>query len=108
MPTQGAGWTCDIVTSKGNQVNDEGDLMPVEKLELWRRDPVECVRELLGNPALKEYMKYAPERVYEDVEQTTRVFDEMWTGDWWWDTQVEIYRLKNKFKAYQVFRKNCQ
>ena len=42
--------------------------MPDEKLELWRRDPVECVKEVLGNPALKDHLKYAPERVYEDKE----------------------------------------
>ena len=69
--------------------------MPVEKLELWRRDPVDCVRELLGNPALKNHMKYAPERLYEDVEGKSRVFDEMWTANWWWDTQV-------KFSALQI------
>jgi len=51
--------------------------MPPEKLELWRQDPVECVKELLGNPALKNHMKYAPERVYEDVEGKNQVFDEM-------------------------------
>ena len=68
LPTQWAtGWTCDIVTSKGD-LNEAGEPLPSEKLELWRRDPVECVRELLGNPALKDYLKYAPERVYEDSE----------------------------------------
>jgi hypothetical protein len=41
--------------------------MPPEKLELWRRNP---------------------ERVYHDKEGKIRVYDEMWTGDWWWDTQV--------------------
>ena len=94
LPTQGAGWTCDVVTSKGNQLNDDGEPMPVVKLELWRRDPVDCVRELLGNPALKNHMKYAPERLYEDVEGKSRVFDEMWTVNWW-DTQV-------KFSALQI------
>jgi hypothetical protein len=88
LPTQGAGWTCDVVTSKGNQLNEEGEHLPAEKLELWRRDPVECVRELLGNPALKNYMKYAPERVYEDDEGNSRIYDEMWTASWWWETQV--------------------
>ena len=88
LPTQGAGWTCDVVTSKGNQLNEDGEPMPAEKLELWRRNPVECVRELLRNPALKNYMKYAPERVYEDDEGNSRVLDEMWTANWWWDTQV--------------------
>ncbi|KAF8808413.1 Zn-finger domain-containing protein [Phlegmacium glaucopus] len=66
LPTQGAGWTCDIITSNGNQLTDDGEPLPPEKLELWRRDPVECVKELLGNPALKNHMRYAPERVYED------------------------------------------
>ena len=90
LPTQGAGWTCNVITSKGNQVsNEDGEPLPDEKLELWRRDPVECVKELLGNPALKNHMKYAPEHVYEDVEGETRVFDEMWTVDWWWNTQVK-------------------
>ena len=88
LPTQGAGWTCDVVTSKENQLNEDGKPLPAEKLELWRQDPVECVRELLGNPTLKDHIKYAPEQVYEDDEMKSRVFDEMWTVDWWWDTQV--------------------
>ena len=53
-----------------------------------------CVRELLGNPGLKDYIKYAPERVFEDVEGKNRMFDEMWTANWWWDTQVNFNRLK--------------
>jgi Plavaka transposase len=61
LPTQAAGWTCDVVTSTGNQLSEDGEPLPDEKLELWRRDPVECIRELLGNPALKNHMKYAPE-----------------------------------------------
>ena len=28
----------------------------VEDLELWFHDPVECVRELLSNPAFKDYI----------------------------------------------------
>jgi Plavaka transposase len=75
-------------------VNEDGEPLPTEKLELWRRDPVDCVRELLGNPGLKNYMKYAPEQVYEDLEGNTRIFDEMWTANWWWDTQVNISFIK--------------
>ena len=25
-----------------------------------------------------------------DEESTNRVFYEMWTGDWWWNTQVKL------------------
>jgi hypothetical protein len=85
-------------------LNEDGDPLPAEKLELWRRNPVDCVKELLGNPALKNHMKYAPERVYEDMEGKTRIFDEMWTANWWWDTQV-IFIAGNNFEAYQVSEK---
>ena len=53
--------TCEIITSTGDQVDEDGEPMPAEKLELWRRDPVECVSELLGNLAFKDHLKYALE-----------------------------------------------
>lgn len=88
LPTQGTKWTCDIITSKGNQLNEDGAMMPAENLELWRRNPVDCIRELFGNPAFKKVMQYAPERHFADQETKIRVYDEMWTADWWWDMQV--------------------
>ena len=90
LPTQATGWTCDIVTSPGNQLTDEGELVPSERLELWRRDPVECLKELMGNPMFKDSLEYAPQKHFMDEEGTNRVYDEMWTGDWWWDTQVKL------------------
>lgn len=59
-----------------------------ETLQLWRRDPVECLRELIGNPAFRDQMRFAPERAYEDKDGKSRLYDETWTGDWWWETQV--------------------
>ena len=89
LPTQGATWTWDIITSEGDRRNEEGELMPPEKLELWRRDPIQCVRELMGNPMFKDVLKYAPEKAFLDPERKNcRIYDEMWSADWWWDTQV--------------------
>jgi hypothetical protein len=62
----------------------------IEELELWRRDPVKCVEELIGNPAFQEMMRFSPERVYRDANCTIRVYDEAWTGDLWWNIQVRI------------------
>ena len=59
-----------------------------EELELWMRDPVACIQELIGNPAFNGSMAYAPEKVYVDQEGRERRYDEMWSGDWWWKTQV--------------------
>jgi len=57
-------------------------------VELWHRNPVECVQELIGNPDFKQYMKYAPYRLYENDDGTNQCWDEMATGSWWWDIQV--------------------
>jgi hypothetical protein len=74
----------------------EGDLMdenknPLkEQHEVWYRDPVECIAELLSNPTFNSSIKYRPERVYSDKARKTRVYDEMWTADWWWKVQVSL------------------
>ena len=64
-----------------------------EYVEVWRRDPVDCVGGLMGNPAFKDYMSYIAERVYLDKRGEVRIFDEMWTADWWWNTQVSLFDL---------------
>ncbi|KAJ7100312.1 Zn-finger domain-containing protein [Mycena crocata] len=90
LPT-GPGWKCEIVTAAGNKL-DENDEMMKEDLELWKRDPVECIKELMGNPAFLDYMAYVPERVYgnESGPDSSRIFDEMWTANWWWELQKKL------------------
>jgi Plavaka transposase len=86
---------CDIVTITGDIVDENGVRME-ESVEVWRRDPVECVKELMGNPAFKDHMSYVAERVYLDKGGTVRIFDEMWTADWWWNTQVSLSNIYYK------------
>ncbi|KAG1890779.1 hypothetical protein F4604DRAFT_1913578 [Suillus subluteus] len=86
---KGPGWMCDIMTSTGDRVDRSQEFL-TERHELWRWDPVECVHELVGNPAFKEYLAYLPEKVYADPEGKTQVYDEMWTGDWWWNMQERL------------------
>lgn len=61
-----------------------------EDAEIWLRDPVECVRELLGNAAFEGHAVFRPERHFTPDDRSQRVYSEMWTGDWWWDTQVTL------------------
>jgi hypothetical protein len=75
------------VKVEGDRVGDGGEMLS-EDLELWMRDPVECVKELVRNPAFKDLMSFVPDRVYADENGTNRIYDEMWTVDWWWKTQV--------------------
>jgi hypothetical protein len=83
---------CEPFEIVGDERDEKGKLR-TEILHLWKRDPVECIRELIGNLAFREKMRYAPEKVYEDSEGKSRVFDETWTGDWWWDLQVSLRNL---------------
>ncbi|KAG6835260.1 hypothetical protein H0H93_003352, partial [Arthromyces matolae] len=85
----GTDWICDIVDVIGDRVDENGEVVQ-EHLELWHRDPVECVKELFGNPGLKDHIAYKPERVYTDKEGTNRIIDEAWTADWWWETQGKL------------------
>ena len=80
-------WKCKCITLTGDIRNSDGHAQ-TEELELWFRDPIECVRELIGNPAFNTGMKFAPERLYTSKDGSDHVINEMWTADWWWDMQV--------------------
>ena len=88
----GPKWTCEIFDITGDQVdissNNGERRMITEDVELWHRDPVEGIKDLIGNPAFKHCMQYAPERVFTDVKQEDQKFDNMWTSEWWWEQQV--------------------
>ncbi|KAG1720298.1 hypothetical protein EDB19DRAFT_1930564 [Suillus lakei] len=77
---------CRKVTVRGNREDENGAPLQ-EEVELWSRDPVECVEELIGNPFFKEDMAYSPARAYADRAGLHRVIDEMWTAEWWHETQ---------------------
>ena len=47
----GLGWICQTIDVEGDVVSKNGT-KKWEMLELWQRDPVECVEELIGNPTL--------------------------------------------------------
>ncbi|KAI6098415.1 hypothetical protein EV401DRAFT_2147553 [Pisolithus croceorrhizus] len=85
----GPAWTCEIIDVCGDIVSKDGRLKH-EEVELWQHNPVECVWELMGNPAFRDVMSYVPEWAYADANGETRIYDEMWTGNWWWDVQSKL------------------
>nr|VWO99055.1 Uncharacterized protein [Ganoderma boninense] len=82
----GPRWYCDIVNVTGDCVGPKGELL-TEELDLWRRDAVDCIRDLIGNPAFKDVIVYEPTRVKRDGQ---RYYSEMGTGDWWWNVQKRL------------------
>ncbi|PBK87099.1 hypothetical protein ARMGADRAFT_939452, partial [Armillaria gallica] len=90
---KGIHWHCHEFDCEGD-LPDERDpsskKMKTEHLEMWYRDPVEIVCELIGNPIFKEVMAYAPIQLFADAQGTEQVFNEMWTGEWWWRIQERL------------------
>ncbi|KAI0750184.1 hypothetical protein C8Q80DRAFT_1102266, partial [Daedaleopsis nitida] len=84
-------WKVQLFETIGDELDEEGSPKK-ETVELWMRDPVECVRELIGNPLFRDHMCHAPRRVYADPEGNVRIYDNMWTADWWWKTQLRLPR----------------
>ncbi|KAG9088545.1 hypothetical protein FRC06_001978, partial [Ceratobasidium sp. 370] len=62
---------------------DQSDMI----VHLWMRDIIELVRYLIGDRRFMEDMRFAPERHFTSEARTTRVYDQMWSGDWWWRIQ---------------------
>ncbi|KAF8811835.1 hypothetical protein BYT27DRAFT_7208143 [Phlegmacium glaucopus] len=89
MLPQGPDWTCASFRITGDEKDKDGNL-GTEDVDLWCRDPVECIKELFGNPEFQDIQCYSPCRVYQDEAGTNREYDEMWSADWWWDTQTRL------------------
>ena len=85
-------WKCECVTLTGN-IKDNDRHAQTEELELWFWDPVDCVRELIGNLVFKDGMRFSPERLYTSKDSSDCIINEMWTADWWWDMQVSRWQL---------------
>ena len=96
IPTRGARWFRRVITVAGDLL-DGNNQPPSEEIEFWHRDPIECIRELISNPTFRDKLAFAPERVYADPEGSNRIYDEMWTADWWWDIQVRLSLLISRF-----------
>lgn len=58
----------------------------IEPGEYFYRNPLQCIEHLLRQPAYADSLTYAPVREYNS--EGHRVYSEIHTADWWWDTQV--------------------
>jgi hypothetical protein len=64
-----------------------------EPVTFYYREPLECAKWLLGQRAYEKHLVYATEqRFYQENTSTgtwRRVYSEIDTADWWWETQVK-------------------
>ena len=59
-----------------------------EAYDIYYRDILECIKALYGSPDHAPYLCFTPERHYADADHTMRLYHDMSTGKWWWETQV--------------------
>lgn len=57
---------------------------------LCYRDPIDAIRSLLDRYSLRKHLSFTPQRHWKNVELKTRLYNEIFTGDWAWETQVSI------------------
>ncbi|KAJ7438105.1 hypothetical protein B0H11DRAFT_1884753 [Mycena galericulata] len=86
----GPQWYCHPFELTSDEL--DADKVPkTDVVEMWYRDPLECIKELLSNPAFTN-QGYELCRIFKDQnddgEGVNREFNEMWTADWWWTIQV--------------------
>ncbi|KAI9442058.1 hypothetical protein F5148DRAFT_1278304 [Russula earlei] len=81
---------CILLFQKNRYTSGRNGEPTQDHFELWYRNSLQCVEELISNPMFEKYISYVPERIYEDSTGNTRVYDEMWTADWWWEMQDKI------------------
>ncbi|KAJ7051459.1 hypothetical protein C8F01DRAFT_999273 [Mycena amicta] len=88
----GPKWSCRPFVLTGDEVGLDGQRKTMT-VELWHRDILECVAELLGDARLAN-QAYEPQRIFESMDDggrgVNREYSEMHTGDWWWETQLNL------------------
>ncbi|KAI9508990.1 hypothetical protein F5148DRAFT_1275483 [Russula earlei] len=78
--TETFSFTRDLLDENGEPTQDH--------FELWYRNSLQCIEELISNPMFEKYISYVPECIYDDSTGNMHVYDKMWTADWWWEMQV--------------------
>ena len=70
---------------------------PTVQHQIYYRNPIDVIKSLWSNPTYANQMVFSPQKLQTSSDKTSRLYNEMWTGDWWWKIQVFIL-----FKAYII------
>ena len=88
---RGPEWKVETMVVEGDIQTEDGNCL-VEEVELWWRDPVSCVKELLGSRHLAPHLHFEPQKKFEDDAGQERHIDEFHTGDYMWKLQVSTFK----------------
>jgi len=57
-------------------------------IKYWSRDIIKIIRWMMRQPSYSEHFIYAPQHCFNSVTPPKRLYTEMHTADWSWETQV--------------------
>ena len=80
-------WYHNVTQKPAHWWRRAGPFRKIRALEVWSCGMYEGVN---GQPDIWNSLEYTPQKHFMDKEANNHVFDEMWTGDWWWNTQVNL------------------
>ncbi|KAF7369778.1 hypothetical protein MVEN_00309900 [Mycena venus] len=61
-----------------------------EAFDVYFRPILDCIRALYSDPEFAQDLIFAPEWHYTDEDKTVRLFHDLHTGKWWWETQKTL------------------
>ncbi|KAI0069540.1 hypothetical protein K474DRAFT_1687710 [Panus rudis PR-1116 ss-1] len=67
-----------------------GSVLEGEIYDVYYRDILACIRALYGDPSFAPYLIFKPEKHFADHDEKNRIYHDMHTGKWWWETQIEV------------------
>ena len=70
---------------------DANDSEPTE-YTFYYRNVMKAIKFLIRHEPFKDNLTYAPVRAYASKDQARRMYNELHTGDWWWETQKQLPR----------------
>jgi len=59
------------------------------KYDIWVRDSLAVLQELIGDVTIGHKMKWAPVKEFDSDHN--RIYGEMCSANWWWDMQLELH-----------------
>ena len=83
IPERAGQWKTDIL-----EFSDLPDLSYVIRY----RDPLEAIRSLWKDLGLSPHLVYRASKVWTDKNRKCRIYNELWTGQWWHAVQVRFIK----------------
>lgn len=100
-PLAGTKWSKLSINYSGNQSSPDRLPWMDQSFDVWYRDPLTCIHDILGNPDFKESFDYVPYRELR-VDNNERQYQDFMSGDWAWLQAVSSSYTRPSLMPYKL------